>query len=206
MNGRYVAFEGIEGAGKSTIARCIVSALQEADYPVVFVREPGGTSTGERIREILLDGDAFVTPWAEVLLFAAARAQLVREEVRPALEAGSWVVSDRSVYSSLAYQGIGRELGIDLVRRINDVAIGGLWPHEVVLLRVDVDVGLQRQRVADRIGAEGIEFQQRVSRAFDTLAVSEPARFIVTDAASPVDALIEEIWEQLHRPARPLRM
>ena len=116
------------------------------------------------------------------------------------LEAGSWVVSDRSVYSSLAYQGLGRELGLDLVRLVNDAAIGGLWPDVVVLLRLAADIGLERQRVADRIGAQGSDFQQRVSRAFDTLADGEPDRFVVIDASLPPDALVEEIWERLHRP------
>ena len=204
MSGRYVALEGIEGAGKSTVARRLAALLEAAGEPVLLVREPGGTTTGERIREILLDPGS-VQPWAEALLFAAARAQLIRDVVVPALDSGAWVVSDRSVYSSLAYQGAGRELGLELVRTVNDIAIGGWWPDRVVLLRLDPSLGLERQEVADRIGGEGLVFQQRVSEAFDTLAGAEPERFVVVDATRAVTTIVEEIWDKLHRPPRPLR-
>jgi dTMP kinase len=198
VTGRYVAFEGVEGAGKSTVARRIAAMLAERGDDVVLVREPGGTPTGERVRGILLDEGDPVQPWTEALLFAAARSQLVRDVVAPALEAGAWVVSDRSVYSSLAYQGSGRQLGERDVRAVNDIAIGGLWPDVVVLLRVDPALGLARQEVADRIGAEGVEFQQRVSDSFDSLAAGEPGRFIVVDARSPLQDIVEEIWDRLH--------
>ena len=187
---RYIAFEGVEGAGKSTVAERVAARLGEGTRRVVTVREPGRTHTGERIRAVLLDSDGSPGPWAEALLFAAARAQLAEEVVGPALAAGSWVVSDRSVYSSLAYQGGGRRLGIEAVRAVNEPGLRGVWPHLVILLRVDPTAGLERQAVADRIGAEGVAFQQRVAQAFETLAAAEPDRFAVVDAGRPLDDVV----------------
>ena len=190
MTDRYIAFEGIEGAGKSTVAEKVTEHLRDDTNPVVTVREPGGTRTGERIRGVLLDADGTPGPWAEALLFAAARAQLAEEVVGPALAAGNWVVSDRSVYSSLAYQGGGRQLGIEAVRSVNEPGLAGVWPQLVILLRVDATAGLGRQRIADRIGGEGVEFQQRVADAFDELAVTEPGRFAVIDAGRPLGDVV----------------
>lgn len=201
----YVAFEGIEGAGKSTVARVFAERLEAEGEPVVFVREPGGSDVGERIRAVLLDPGGKIQPWAEALLFAAARAELVRNTVMPALEEGSWVVSDRSAYSSLAYQGAGRGLGIEPVRTVNDLAIGGRWPDVVVLLRIDAGLGLDRQRDPDRIGSEGLEFQHLVSDAFDRLAAADVGRFVVVDAAGPLEEIVEEVWEQIQRLMRPSR-
>ena len=116
----YVAFEGIEGAGKSTVAQRVGERLEADGRTVVRVREPGGTAVGERIRAILLGHDLAPDPWTEALLFAAARAQLAAEVIGPALAEGAWVLSDRSVYSSLAYQGAGRGLGVDAVRSVNE--------------------------------------------------------------------------------------
>ena len=202
----YVAFEGIEGAGKSTVARVFAERLESEGEPVVSVREPGGSEVGERIRAVLLDPGGQIQPWTEALLFAAARAELVRDTVAAALEGGSWVVSDRSAYSSLAYQGAGRLLGVEPVRTVNDLAIGGRWPDVVVLLRVDAGLGLDRQRDPDRIGSEGLKFQQVVSQAFDRLAAADPERFIVVDAARPLEEIVEEVWEQIQRLMRPSRM
>ena len=200
MTDRYIAFEGIEGAGKSTVAQKVADKLRDGTNRVVTVREPGGTRTGERIRGVLLDADGTPGPWAEALLFAAARAQLAEEIVGPALAAGDWVVSDRSAYSSLAYQGGGRQLGIDAVRSVNEPGLEGVWPQLVILLRVDAIAGLERQRIADRIGREGVEFQQRVAGAFDELAIAEPDRFAVIDAGRPlgdvVTAALREIGER----------
>jgi len=122
----YIAFEGIEGAGKSTVSDRVRDRLEDAGLHVVQVREPGGTIVGERIRAILLGHDLSPKPWTEALLFAAARAQLATEIVGPALDDGSWVLSDRSVYSSLAYQGVGRGLGIDAVRAVNEPGLLGV--------------------------------------------------------------------------------
>jgi len=197
MIGRYVSFEGVEGAGKSTIAGLLAAHLETVGVRVVRVREPGGTATGERIRDILLEPGGVVAAWSEALLFAASRAQLAHEVVAPALAAGKWVVTDRSVYSSLAYQGAARGLGVEAVRAVNTPGLGGVWPDLVVLLRLDADTGLARQEVPDRIGGEDVEFQRAVAAAFDELAAAEPERFVVIDAARPVDEVWEEVLGQM---------
>lgn len=188
---RYIAFEGIEGSGKSTVTRRVADALRANGEQVVTVREPGGTAVGEMLRDVILGGDADPAIETEAALFAAARAELVATVVRPALEGGSWVLSDRTAYSSLAYQAYGRGLDVDAVRTLNDIAIGGLWPGRVVLLRVDHSTGLDRQRVEDRIGAETAEFHARVAKGFDELAAADPDRFIVIDASAPLESVIE---------------
>jgi dTMP kinase len=190
--GRYFAFEGIEGAGKTTVANRIGRHLEAKGHHVVRVREPGGTDVGEHIRAVLLSGDHQPLAMTEAVLFAAARAQLVTEKVIPALAAGSWVLSDRSAYSSLAYQAGGRGLNLDDVRTLNDIAIGGTWPDSVVLLRADPRTGLGRQRVGDRIGDESLEFHREVADAFDALAVVEPERFVVVDASLPLEDVIAQ--------------
>jgi dTMP kinase len=201
LRGHYIAFEGIEGTGKSTIAVRLATHLDTRGVDVLRVREPGGTATGEQIRHVLLDRDGSVAPWSEALLFSAARAQLAYELVGPALRAGRWVVSDRSVYSSLAYQGGGRGLGIDAVRAVNSPGLGDVWPDMVVLLHLDAETGLVRQEDPDRIGGEGVAFQAAVAAAFDDLAKAEPERFVVVDATAGVDtvwsdvlACVEERW------------
>jgi len=188
--GRYIAFEGIEGAGKSTVADRVASHLEALGHSVVRVREPGGTDVGEHIREVLLAGDHQPLAMTEAVLFAAARAQLIAQTVVPALEGGSWVLSDRSAYSSLAYQSGGRGLGLVDVRTLNDIAIGGIWPDTVVLLRTDARTGLSRQSVGDRIGDESLEFHQKVADAFGALAVAEPERFVVIDASLPFEDVV----------------
>ena len=193
----YIAFEGVEGAGKSSVAAAVVDRLRSAAVDVLAVREPGGTSVGEAVRAILLEGEEHPLPRAEAALFAAARAQLIAERVRPALDAGRWVISDRSAYSSLAYQAGGRGIPMDEVRTLNDIAIGGLWPSTVFLLRIDPDHGLSRQAVADRIGAESGEFFADVVRAFDELAAAEPDRFEVIDAAAGLDEVVDEVMVRL---------
>ena len=193
MKGRYLAFEGIEGAGKSTVVAAVTTWLQVQGIDVVAVREPGGTPLGEQIRQILLDPEGAMVPWAEAMLFSAARSELAAEVVAPALADGTWVVSDRSVYSSLAYQGGGRGLGIDQVRVVNEAGLGGVWPELVILLRVAPESGLDRQHDPDRIGGAGIELQHRVSAAFDTLAEAEPHRFLVVDASLPVDEVVATV-------------
>ncbi len=190
---RYIAFEGIEGAGKSSVSIGVAAALETAGYPVVLVREPGGTPAGEAIRSVLLDGDVDPGPWSEAALFAAARAELVSKRVVPALERGAWVVSDRSAYSSLAYQAGGRGLPLDRVRLLNDIAIEGVWPGRVVLLRLDASDGLARQAVGDRIGDEGDEFHRSVAQAFDDLADAEPGRFVVIDASQSLVDVVDEV-------------
>jgi len=193
---RYVALEGIDGAGKTSVSTALALLLEEAGHEAVRVREPGGTAVGEGLRQILLDGPP-VTPWAEALMFAAARAQLVTEVIRPALGRGAWVLSDRSVYSSLAYQGAGRGLGMDRVRRINQPGLRGVWPDLVVLLTVSPQEGLARQARPDRIGAQGAPFLGAVAEGFSRLATEEPGRFVVIDAGRPVEQVVARAWDAL---------
>ena len=193
----YIAFEGIEGAGKSTVAERVGERLEAEGRRVVRVREPGGTAVGERIRAILLGHDLLPDPWTEALLFAAARAQLAAEVVGPALASGAWVLSDRSVYSSLAYQGAGRGLGIDAVRGVNEPGLLGVWPSLVILLNVDPTEGLLRQDIGDRIGDEGAEFQRSVADGFIATAVSEPDRFVIIDAGDPLDSVVAAAYGEI---------
>lgn len=195
----YVAFEGIEGAGKSTVAERVGERLEAEGHRVVRVREPGGTAVGERIRAILLGHDLAPDPWTEALLFAAARAQLAAEVVGPALADGAWVLSDRSVYSSLAYQGAGRGLGIDAVRSVNEPGLLGVWPSLVILLNVDPAEGLLRQDVGDRIGDEGVDFQRSVGDGYIAAAASEPDRFVVIDAGDPLDDVVDAAYREVRR-------
>lgn len=178
--GRYIALEGIEGAGKSTIQKSLTVALRNDGYEVVNVREPGGTSTGEGIRRLLLDGDD-MAPWTEALLFAAQRSQLAAEVIEPAVSRGAWVIGDRSVYSSLAYQGGGRGLGIEAVRAVNQAGLGGTWPDLVIVLDVDPEAGLERQDGEDRIGGQGVQFQRQVARFYAELAATESDLVVMVD-------------------------
>lgn len=201
MRGRYVALEGVEGAGKTTVTSRLATELEAGGRDVLTVREPGGTEAGELVRQVLLDPGGRLAAWTEALLFAAARAQLADEVVGPALHEGRWVVTDRSVYSSLAYQGGGRGLGVEPVRRVNAAGLGEVWPELVILLRLEVEDGLARQRVADRIGLEGAAFLRRVAETFDLLAEEDPDRFVVIPAIRPLEEVvaaamkaIEERW------------
>ena len=198
---RYAAIEGVDGAGKSTVAAGVALALGERGHEVVRVREPGGTAAGEAIRAMLLGTDSDLSDWTEALLFAAARAQLAAAIVGPALSAGKVVISDRSVYSSLAYQGAGRGLPMDEVRAVNRSGLGDVWPDTVILLRLDPEHGLQREDEADRISLAGAELHRRVGRAYDDLAAAEPDRFVVIDGSLPIDDVVgtatqalEERW------------
>ncbi len=190
--GRYIALEGIEGAGKSTIQDYLAAALGQDGTEVVTVREPGGTTVGEGIRALLLEGDD-MGPWTEALLFAAQRSQLAGEVIEPALARGAWVIGDRSVYSSLAYQGGGRGIGIEAVRRVNQAGLGGTWPDLVIVLAVDPQAGLARQEGEDRIGGQGFSFQQRVAGFYEELAAAEPYRVAVVDANGGVAGVAERV-------------
>ena len=193
---RYVAIEGIDGAGKTSVQDALRERLEALGHEVVCVREPGGTAVGEALRRVLLHGPS-VSPWAEALMFAADRAHLVAEVVRPALERGAWVLSDRSVYSSLAYQGAGRGLGEDRVGRVNEPGLAGTWPALVVLLTVTPATGLARQERSDRIGSEGAVLLSAVAEAFERLAEQDPERFVVVDAERSLDLVMSDVWESV---------
>jgi dTMP kinase len=187
--GRLITIEGLDGAGKSTLALGLHSALGERGVRVELLREPGGVALSERIRELVKDPSLTVDPRAEALLYAAARAQLVRERLRPSLDAGVLVLLDRFVDSSLAYQGAGRELGIEPVRAINLFATGSLPPDRTLLLRISPADGRTRQDIRasqpDRLEREREPFFERIAAAYDRLARAEPERFRVLDASLP---------------------
>ncbi len=187
----YIAFEGGEGSGKSTQAARVAERLD-----AVLTREPGATPLGGELRRLLLgSGDWTVGARAEALMMAADRAQHLDEIVVPALAAGRHVVSDRTAYSSLAYQGAGRGLGIDDVRVVNEWAIDGRWPDLVVYLRVDRAVARGRlDRALDRLEREGEQFHRVVGEAFDALAAAEPDRWVVIDGDRPVDEVAVDVW------------
>jgi dTMP kinase len=192
--GRLIAFEGVEGAGKSTQVELLRQALEKAGHRVVTTREPGGTPVGERVRSILLDPASNLDARAEALLFAAARAQLVEQMIRPALERGEVVLCDRYVDSSLAYQGAARGLGRESIAAVNRFATGGLLPDLVVLLRLDPAEGLARGRGGrDRIECQDLEFHRKVAQGFLDLAAADPERFAVIDAARPPDQVAAEV-------------
>jgi dTMP kinase len=185
-----ITVEGLDGAGKSTL----VAGLTEALQPVTVLREPGGVEVSERIRSLLADPSLPVDPRAEALLYAAARAQLVAEKLRPLLEAGETVLLDRFVDSSLAYQGAGRSLGVEQIRALNEFATGGLRPDRTLLLRVDPAVGLGRisDRPAERLELEDGAFFAAIARAYDELAAAEPDRIAVIDASQPPEAVLAD--------------
>lgn len=193
MTGRYVGFEGVEGAGKSTVVRAVASRLESSGHEVVTVREPGGTPIGEEIRRLLLHSES-MSDWTEAALFAAARAELVRTAVAPALARGADVLSDRTYYSSLAYQGAARGLGVEAVRSLNEQVLGGVLPDLVVVLDVDPAVGFARETDRDRIGAEGLAFQQQVADAYRALAGADD-RVVLIDAARSTDAVVDAVLE-----------
>jgi dTMP kinase len=189
-----ITVEGLDGAGKTTLIAGLCAALEERGRPVFVLREPGGVELSERIRELVMDPSLDIDPRAEALLYAAARAQLVAEELRPLLDAGNWVLLDRFVDSSLAYQGAGRGLGVERIRALNELATGGLAPDRTLLLRIDPAVGLARlggrAGDADRLEKEEGRFFAAVAAAYDDLAAAEPDRIAVIDASQPPDAVL----------------
>ena len=192
MKGFYLALEGGEGAGKTTVAALLQALLEERGERVTLVREPGGTELGDAIRLLVLHS-VDMTPWAETMLFAAQRAQLVTEVVKPALDRGEIVISDRSLYSSLAYQGGGRGLGYEDVLSVNLLALKGLVPELVVVLGVDPQVGRSRQEVSDRIGGEQDQFQLRVAEAYRQLAAADPGRVAMVPAGDNPESVAKGI-------------
>lgn len=200
--GRFVVLEGSDGCGKSTQAARLVRALGTRGLDVQATFEPGATELGRDLRRVLLDSPHRVSPRAEALLMAADRAQHVDTVVRPALEAGTWVVSDRFVGSSLAYQGGARGLGFDAVGAINEFATAGLAPDLVVYLRAPVSVLAQRRRgPADRIEAEGEAFLAAVVDAYDRLAAGPG--WAVVDATPDADAVERAVWAVVEQELAP---
>ncbi|RKX43105.1 MAG: dTMP kinase [Verrucomicrobia bacterium] len=205
MNGRFITFEGPEGSGKSTQIKRLVEKLEAQGITVLCTREPGGTSTGEAIRNIL-QHDAAGEPLgerAELLLFTASRAQLMDHVILPALTHGEWVLCDRFIDSTMAYQGFARGLPIDTLDRINDFAINGRKPDLTLLLDLDIESGFQRlekryssgKGSADRFEREARDFHRRVRDGYHKLAEREPDRFRIIDSDRAIDEVASSIWE-----------
>ena len=192
----FISLEGVDGSGKSTQARLLVEALGPE---TVAIREPGGTDAAERIRELLADPSLDLDPFAELLLFSAARADLVSRVIRPALEAGKTVVADRFADSSVAYQGGARGLGTSHVLSLTDTVIDGLWPDLTLLLKVDPELGLGRATSDDRFEAEGLELQRAVAEAYEEIAIIASDRVVVIDATGSVEEVHERVMDAVQR-------
>jgi dTMP kinase len=194
--GMLITIEGVDGSGKSTLARALRSKLREAHPHVELLREPGSVRLSEQIRELVKDPSLEVGPRAEALLYAAARAELVHERVRPLLAQGALVLLDRFVDSSLAYQGAGRELGVAQVRALNAFATAGLTPDRTLLLRISPATARARQGARgeqpDRLERESERFFAAIARAYEQLAREEPQRIRPIDAEQPADVVLEQ--------------
>lgn len=192
----FVSFEGPEGAGKSTVIRAIDNRLRSNGRATFLTREPGSGPFGQKIREILLEGED-MEPRAELFLFLADRAQHVARLIRPALEAGKIVLCDRYVDSTFVYQSIGRRLDAGFVVSANAFATQGLIPARTVLLDIAPEIGLSRQTSKDRLDLQPLEFHRSVREGFLRLAVAEPTRWIVIDADRPLEEVVNQVWAEL---------
>jgi dTMP kinase len=188
----FISLEGIDGSGKSTQAKLLAEAL---GAETLLIREPGGTEAAERIRELLADPAVELDPFAELLLFLAARADLTARVIRPALEAGRHVVADRFADSSVAYQGAARGLGVGETITLTDNASDGLWPDLTILLRVDPETGLGRAEGNDRFESEGLELQRAVAQAYEEIAKIASDRMVVVDGTGSVEEVHERVME-----------
>lgn len=201
VRGRLITIEGLDGAGKTTLAEGLARELRARGIPVELLREPGGVAVSERIRDLVKEPGLRVDPRTEALLYAAARAQLVAEKVRPALEAGTWILLDRFVDSSLAYQGAARGLGVQEVAALNRFATGGLVPDRTLLLDLDPAVGRARQagrgHHPDRLELEDDGFFAAVAAGYRQLAAAEPRRIRTLDATAPPAAVLDEALRAL---------
>ncbi len=197
----FITLEGGEGVGKTTQQALLAERLQQEGYTCVCTREPGGTALGKALRELLLHGDP-LTPLAELLLYAADRAEHVNKVIAPALAAGQVVICDRYTDSTLAYQGYGRGLNLEQIRQLNHLATGGLQPHLTLWLDLAPEVGLARSRLGDKLEQEHLEFHRRVYRGFQALAAAEPQRIVRIDGEGSPAEVATRIWTAI-RPCLP---
>lgn len=198
-SGYFIAFEGGDGAGKSTQVGHLVAALEAAGREVVVTRQPGGTALGAALRDLVLHGE-HITPRAEALVFAADKAQHVEEVVLPSMRRGAVVVTDRYVDSSVAYQGTGRALGAQEVADLQSWAVAGLTPDLTVVVDVDPATGRQRRGdTHDRMESEADGFHAAVRERFLTMAKGEPARYLVVDGSAPAEEIAAQVRERLEQ-------
>ncbi|MDC2829262.1 dTMP kinase [Limosilactobacillus mucosae] len=207
MDGKFISFEGPDGAGKTSVMRQITADLKEqlGSDGVVYTREPGGNHIAEQIRDVLFDADnTDMDPRTEALLFAAARRQHLVADILPALQNGKVILCDRYVDSSIAYQGAGRGLGEENIWQINQFAIDGLMPELTIYLDIDSELGLQRiaQNRADevnRLDEEKLSFHRKVRSAYQKLAQENPQRIVTIDASQPLDQVILQVQQAIHQ-------
>lgn len=201
MRGILISIEGPDGAGKSTQIALLKEYLEQKGYESVLTREPGGTKISEKIRNLILDRENMeMGREAEMMLYAAARAQLVHEVIKPALEMGKAVICDRYIDSSAVYQGIAREIGIETVYQINECAIQGIWPDLTIHLDLDAEEGIKRkknQAELDRMELETMEFHKNVVQGYRTLAKRDPKRIKTIDATLSIEEIHDQIKEYL---------
>ena len=197
--GLFITFEGGEGCGKSTQSRLLLKKLEQRNIPVVLTHEPGGTALGNEVRKALKRRrGSFISPQAELFLFAASRVQLVAELIRPALEEGKVVICDRFTYSTLVYQGYGRGLDLTAIEMVNNMATGNLNPDLIILLDISPEQGLARKRsLKDRFELEDLSFHRRVREGYLKMAAAEPDRWLVIDASLPKGKIAEIIWDRV---------
>ena len=189
----YLAFEGIDGSGKSSLIKGLSEVLSNQQVENKIVREPGGTKVGEGVRELLLSHDYEVDALTEALLFCSQRSQLVSEVIKPEIHKGIKILSDRSAYSSVAYQGVGRGLGYETIYQLNDIAVNSFWPEKVVLLDIDPKISLSRQKVADRIGSDKVDFFNKVREGYLRLAEQFDKNFLIINAEEDLKQNLQKI-------------
>ncbi|HOB29594.1 MAG: dTMP kinase [Dethiobacteria bacterium] len=195
MSGFLITLEGIDGCGKTTQARMLKERLEREAIPHLLTREPGGTAAGEKIRLLLLQKEHSLTDTAEILLYMAARAELVDTVIRPALEAGQVVVCDRYLDSTVAYQGYGGQGDRAWIEALNKRVTKGLWPHLTFLFDLSVEEALRRRcRSGDRIEERALSYHRRVRQGYRAIAEEEPARVILIDATAPAERQHEVVW------------
>ena len=189
----YLAFEGIDGSGKSSLIKGLSEVLSNQQVENKIVREPGGTKVGEGVRELLLSHDYEVDALTEALLFCSQRSQLVSEVIKPEINKGTKILSDRSAYSSVAYQGVGRGLGYETIYQLNDIAVSSIWPEKVVLLDIDPKISLSRQKIADRIGSDKVDFFNKVREGYLRLAEQFDNNFLIINAEEDLKQNLQRI-------------
>ena len=189
----YLAFEGIDGSGKSSLIKRLSAVLSNQQIDNKIVREPGGTKVGEGVRELLLSHDYEVDALTEALLFCSQRSQLIAEVIKPEVHKGIKILSDRSAYSSVAYQGVGRGLGYETIYQLNDIAVNSFWPEKVVLLDIDPKISLSRQKVADRIGSDKVDFFNKVREGYLRLADEFDNNFLIINAEEDLELNLKRI-------------